>query len=62
MDVRKAPSISELLDWTRALALLGRGVLDEKTLEETVGVLMKHRDDAALVVSKRADIVKAARE
>lgn len=62
MDVRKAPSISELLDWARALALLGRGVLDEKTVEETVGVLMKHRDDAALVVAKRADVVKAARD
>lgn len=62
MDVRKAPSISELLDWARALALLGRGVLDEKTVEETVGVLMKHRDDAALVVTKRADVVKVARE
>lgn len=62
MDVRKAPSISELLDWARALALLGRGLVDEKTLEDTVGVLMKHRDDAALIVAKRADIVKASRD
>lgn len=62
LDVRKAPSISELLDWTRALGILGRGLLDEKTLEDTVCVLMKHRDDAALVIAKRADIVKASRE
>lgn len=61
MDVRKAPSISELLDWARALALLGRGVLDETTLAETIGVLMKHKDDAALVVAKRADVVNASR-
>lgn len=61
LDLRKAPSISEVIDWTRALGLLGRGALDEKTLEETLGVLLKHKDDAALVAQKRADVVKASR-
>jgi MoxR-like ATPase len=62
LDLRKPPSISEVIDWTRALGLLGRGVLDEKTLEDTLGLLLKHKDDAALVTQRRADVVKASRE
>jgi MoxR-like ATPase len=58
LDLRKPPSISEVIDWTRALGLLGRGILDEKTLEETLGVLVKHKDDAVLVLGKRADVVR----
>jgi MoxR-like ATPase len=61
LDLRKAPSISEVIDWTRALGLLGRNVLDEATLQETLGVLLKHKDDATLVMQKRADVVAASR-
>ncbi len=62
LDLRRAPSISEVIDWTRALGLLGRGVLDEGTLADTIGVIMKHKDDAALVLSKKGDVVVASRE
>ena len=61
MDLRKAPSISEVIDWTRALGLLGRRVLDEGTLQETIGVLLKHKDDAQLVAQKRTEIVAASK-
>ena len=62
LDLRKAPSISEVIDWTRALGLLGRGVLDEGTLQDTLCVLLKHKDDAALVTQKRADVINASRD
>ncbi len=59
MDLRKAPSISEVIDWTRALGLLGRGVVDEATLRDTIGVLLKHKDDVAAVLERRKDVVSA---
>ena len=61
LDLRKAPSISEVIDWARALGLLGRRVIDESALEETLGVLLKHKDDAALVLARKADVVAASR-
>jgi MoxR-like ATPase len=60
LDLKKAPSISEVIDWTRALGLLGRSVIDEATLKDTIGVLVKHAGDAALVLDKRRDVVAAA--
>ena len=60
LDLRKLPSISEVIDWTRALGLLGSPFLDERTLKDTLGVLLKHKDDTALVTSKAGEIVLAA--
>ena len=60
LDLRKPPSISEVIDWARALGVLGRGVLDEGTLRDTLGVLLKHRDDLEAADKRAGDIVKAA--
>ena len=45
MDLRKSPSISETLDWARALLTLNSKSLDTKTLENTLSVLLKHESD-----------------
>jgi len=45
LDLRKAPSISETLDWTRALLELGVGTVDESVLSSTLTVLLKHHRD-----------------
>jgi MoxR-like ATPase len=45
MDLRKSPSISETLDWARALVTLNADNLDNKTLETTLSVLLKHESD-----------------
>ena len=45
MDLRKSPSISETLDWARALVTLNADSLDKKTLETTLSVLLKHESD-----------------
>jgi MoxR-like ATPase len=45
MDLRKSPSISETLDWAQALVALNAHALDEKTLENTLTVLLKHESD-----------------
>ncbi len=45
MDLRKLPSISETLDWAKALVKLNSKALDTATLESTMGVLLKHETD-----------------
>ena len=45
MDLRKVPSISETLDWARALVTLNAGAIDEKTLTNTLTVLLKYEAD-----------------
>jgi hypothetical protein len=60
LDLRKPPSISETLDWVRALALLGADVLDPALLEETLGLVLKHEADAARVRERRGEVLAAA--
>ena len=45
MDLRKSPSISETLDWAKALVTMNAHTLDQKTLENTLSVLLKHEND-----------------
>jgi MoxR-like ATPase len=45
MDLRKSPSISETLDWAKALVALNARSLDVNTLETTLSVLLKHEAD-----------------
>jgi MoxR-like ATPase len=45
MDLRKSPSISETLDWARALVALNVEQIDNETLENTLNVLLKHEQD-----------------
>jgi len=45
MDLRKSPSISETIDWAKALVSLNAKNLDVKTLETTLSVLLKHESD-----------------
>lgn len=46
-DLRKVPSISETLDWARALVALNAKTLDEKTVNNTLTVLLKYETDVA---------------
>src|SRR3990170_2349332 len=45
MDLRKSPSISETLDWAKALVALNLKHMDNATLETTLSVLLKHESD-----------------
>jgi len=44
-DMRKAPSISETLDWANALVALNAQNIDKDTLDDTLSVLLKHEAD-----------------
>lgn len=46
LPLRKSPSISETIDWARTLLALGADTLSEEIVGETLGVVLKHADDA----------------
>jgi MoxR-like ATPase len=52
LDLRKAPSISETIDWARAVLLLGGNQLDKQLVKDTLGVLLKHEGDKGEVEPK----------
>jgi MoxR-like ATPase len=60
LDLRKPPSISETLDWIRALALLGAGAIDAALLDETLGLVLKHEADLARARERRGEVLAAA--
>ena len=47
LDLKKAPSVSETLDWARTLMILNIDVIDEATAKETLNILLKYQTDIA---------------
>ena len=45
LDLRKAPSIAETLDWARGLCALGVRELDATTVRRTLALVLKHEED-----------------
>ncbi|WP_371783744.1 AAA family ATPase [Streptosporangium subroseum] len=45
LELKKAPSIAETIDWANTLLALGRTELDEATIGATLGVVLKHASD-----------------
>ncbi|CAL9349745.1 MoxR family ATPase [Streptomyces cellulosae] len=52
MDLRKAPSVAETVDWARTLLALGAGTLDETVVRDSLGVVLKHQDDIQKAAAK----------
>ena len=55
-DLHKVAGVSETLDWVAALVALDRDQLDESTVEQTLGILLKDHDD---IESLRGERLKA---
>lgn len=47
LDLKKAPSVSETLDWARTLMILNIDTIDEKIAKETLNILLKYQTDIA---------------
>jgi MoxR-like ATPase len=45
LDLKKVPSISETLDWARALLVLNASELDEDLVSQTLNVILKYEGD-----------------
>lgn len=55
LELKKAPSIAETLDWARALVLLGAEDLEGKQVSETLNLLLKYEVDVKRARERLAD-------
>jgi MoxR-like ATPase len=60
-DLYKTPGVSETIDWVNALTALDRDTLDAGAVEETLGVVLKAKEDIeALRGRKIAELLERA--
>ena len=60
MDLAKPPGVAETIDWVRTLDFLGASDLDPQTAEDTLGAVVKERDDLELVRDNLEEITSGA--
>ncbi len=61
MHLYKPPGVAETIDWTAALAALGRTEIDERSIDLTLGTVLKYQEDQARVrESGIAQLVRSA--
>ena len=58
LDLKKNPSVSETIDWAKALVMINADSLDKDTLQNTLTVLLKHESD---VQKARRTLVEGGR-
>jgi MoxR-like ATPase len=59
LDLKKRPSISETLDWVRALAVLNADKLDAALVEETLNLVLKYEGDIERAREKLPELLGA---
>jgi MoxR-like ATPase len=55
MELFKPPGVAETLDWAESLRLLQAGELSPATIDRTIGVVLKYKDDIDMVRSAGVD-------
>ncbi|MDF8263012.1 AAA family ATPase [Luteipulveratus flavus] len=58
LNLRKAPSIAETVDWARTLVALGADELEPELVRSSLGVILKHQDDIT-TAAKTLDLDRA---
>jgi MoxR-like ATPase len=62
LDLAKPPGVAETIDWAHALAALGREEIDAEVVEQTLGSVLKYREDLEAVRDETlAGLVEEAR-
>jgi MoxR-like ATPase len=60
LDLAKPPGVAETIDWARTLDLLGGTGLDPQLAQDTLGAVIKERDDLDLVRGNLEEITSGA--
>ena len=60
LELAKPPGVAETIDWARALDFLGGASLDRQAAEDTLGAVVKERDDLDLVRENLEEITSGA--
>jgi hypothetical protein len=62
LDLKKAPAISETVDWAKSLLLLHAKDLDSALVQDTLNVLLKYEDDIQTAQGQLSKLMVAAAE
>jgi MoxR-like ATPase len=60
LDLAKPPGVAETIDWVRTLGFLGETKLTAQAADDTLGAVIKDRDDLDLVRENLAEITSGA--
>jgi MoxR-like ATPase len=60
LELHKAPSIAETLDWARGLCALGVRELDPTTVRQTLSLVLKHEEDLRKAEAKVSALLASA--
>jgi MoxR-like ATPase len=60
LDLVKPPGVAETIDWVRTLEFLGEADLTVQAASDTIGAVIKDRDDLDLVGEQLAEITSGA--
>jgi MoxR-like ATPase len=60
LDLAKPPGVAETIDWARTLDFLGESGLSARAAEDTLGAVVKERDDLDLVRDNLEEITSGA--
>jgi MoxR-like ATPase len=60
LELAKPPGVAETIDWVRTLEVLGHSDLDPQTVDDTIGAVVKERDDLELVRANLNGIASGA--
>jgi MoxR-like ATPase len=58
LDLKKHPSVSETLDWARALMLLNASELDGDLVRQTLNIILKFEEDITVVDRQALELVR----
>ena len=58
LDLKKTPSISETLDWARALLALNADELEDQIVSDTLNVILKYEGDVQKAQNDRAKLIQ----
>jgi hypothetical protein len=58
LDLKKIPSISETLDWAKALTLLNVNRLEEGAVNETLNTILKYEGDVRKAEAELKDYLQ----
>ena len=60
LDLKKAPSIAETLDWARALVALGVKELEAPGIKRTLNLVLKYEEDIRKAEGRVGDLLRAS--
>ena len=57
MELEKTPGVAETIDWTQGLEAIGAQALDEQSALDTLGTIVKDRDDLEFATRSIQDVI-----